>query len=235
MASTNGWELWQTENAGSLGIGYARDIIGCLRYGKVGMYLKYDLSAHSAGPEWDPDVYYYWQGNKTITYYVAKTISTFIRPGAVQLRSVSSDSASLGALVAFYDEAASTLTVTLATGASGQTVSLVGADLPATLEMWVTDRTTNCVNQGDVAAADIVLPANSVVSLFGRGYTPTGATGATSPLHGVRRVAHPGASAAFYSLRGRRIGAPLRASATPVSSGVLLRREGCRLSLVLRR
>jgi O-glycosyl hydrolase len=201
MAHSNGWELWQTENAGSMGMQYASDVIACLRYGKVSMYMKYDLTGSNG-----TDEYYINGGTRTITYYVAKCINKFIRPGAVQLRSKSSDSTTYSNFVAFYDSAASALAITLATDATGQSITLQAPNLPANFQKWVTNASTNCVNQGNVASSSTIsLPANSVITLYGTGYAPP----ATS-------VALPGAQllgplvaqgrACTFDLSGRQLG-----------------------------
>jgi O-glycosyl hydrolase len=178
MAHTNGWELWQTENAGSKNLNYAYDVIACLRYGKVSMYLKYDITADGGGS----DEYYIAGSTKNLTYYVAKCINKFIRPGAVQIRSTSPDSASFSNFVAFYDRTASALAITMATDANAQSINLKGVNLPANLQKWVASASVNCVNQGDVASnSTISLPANSVITLYGTGYTPP-VSGVSMPL-----------------------------------------------------
>jgi O-glycosyl hydrolase len=222
-----GYELWQTENAGSMGLPYATDVIACLRYGKVSMYLKYGLSQSDVGMVGSEDEFYYFKGNKTITYYVAKTISKFIRPGAVQLRSVSSDSTEFTNFVAFYDENASTLTVTLATGDSPQTISLSGTDLPSQFDMWLTTSSVKCENQGTVSPDNITIPANGVVALVGRDYTPPAVATAVdrpAPAAGVNRaMAVQSDHAGYYSIQGRYLGR--EAAALSASAGVYLKSD----------
>jgi len=204
IASAHGWELWQTEAAGTGSIAYANDVIACLRYGKVSMYLKYDLVGNSGGLVGTVDQYCIYQGNKTLTYYVGKTISKFIRPGAVQLKSTSSDSTTYSNFVAFYDRNASALAVTLATGSSSQTVTLAGPGLPSTFQKWVTNTSANRVNQGNVGPAGIELPANSAITLYGTGYTPP-AVGLAAPAVSAHRSGGPSTRLASFTLTGARI------------------------------
>jgi hypothetical protein len=201
-ARSHGWELWQTENAGSMGVKYVSDVIACLRYGKVSMYLKYGLTGNSVGMVGSEEEFYYFQGNKTKTYYAAKTVSKFIRPGSIQLRSVSSDSAAFCNFVAFYDKAATALIVTLATGADAQTITLSGTNLPSTFQKWVTNASTNCVNQGNVSATAIPLPANSAVTLYGTGYTPPATSVHTARVATTGRLNR---SERAFAIDGRRI------------------------------
>jgi len=215
QAHSKGWQLWQTENAGSMNLNYAYDVIACLRYGKVSMYLKYDITAGSGSSQ----EYYMNGSSKTLTYYVAKCINRFIRPGAVQIGSFSPDSAAFGAFVAFYDSAASALTVTLATDANAQTVTLAGTNLPSSMQKWVASSTVNCVNQGNVApGSSISIPANSVVSLYGTGYTPP-ATGVAEPRARVNAVTAAVAGGRAFDLAGRHVP---RDFLRPATSGVVL-------------
>jgi len=200
-----GWELWQTENAGSFGMRYAWDVIGCLRYGKVSMYLKYGMIGDAPGLVGDVNEYYITGGRKTLTYYTAKTIHKFIRRGSVQLKSTSSDSATLSSFVAFRDPARNALAVTIVTGSQAQSVQLQGAGLPSTMELWVTNTNTNCVSQGSQSSsATFNIPANSVATLYGTGYSPVTA------VQGPRAAAVTDADddllrGSVYRLDGRRL------------------------------
>jgi O-glycosyl hydrolase len=201
QAHSKGWQLWQTENAGSKNLNYAYDVIACLRYGKVSMYMKFDIVAGNTGS----DEYYIAGSTKNLTYYVAKCINKFIRPGAVQIGSSSPDSATFGAFVAFYDSAASALTVTLATAATAQTLTLAGANLPATFQKWVANSSTNCVDQGNVSpSSSITIPANSVTSLYATGYTPP-VTGVRTPSALVRPARRTAGTERVYDVGGRRM------------------------------
>jgi O-glycosyl hydrolase len=200
-----GTGLWQTENAGSMGLGYASDVIGCLRYGKVSMYLKYGLTGNSVGMVGSPMEFLYYQGQKTLTYYVCKTIAKFIRPGAVQLRTISSDSTQFNSFVAFHDKTAGALVITLATGNDARTVTIKGTNMPSSFDTWVTNASTNCVNQGKVSASNIALAANSVITLYGAGYTLPVSTPVVATSRQTGHCARPGQHVAFYTIQGRRI------------------------------
>jgi hypothetical protein len=123
----------------------------------------------------------------------------------VQLRSASPDSTTFAAFVAFYDSAASALAVTMVTGNTPQSIALQGANLPASFQKWVTNATTLCVNQGNVAnGATVDIPANSVVTLYGTGYAlPT--TGARMPEGRSFTQLRQAVSEQRYDVAGRKI------------------------------
>lgn len=220
QTNSKGWQLWQTENAGSMGMGYARDVIGCLRYGKLSMYLKYDLYGDSPGMVGSLEEYYICQGERTTTHYAAKVIQQFIKPGSIQLKSTSSDSLDFTSFVAFHDPNANALAISMVTGGSSETVQLSGTNLPSEFEMWVTNESTNCVSQGTTpSSGTFTIPANSAVTLYGANYYPTG----VKPNRGVAvnlRGELPG-SPGVFTIDGRRLDA-----ATPrqaVYKGVVVR------------
>jgi O-glycosyl hydrolase len=206
-AHANGWELWQTEAAGAYGMDYAYGAIACLRYGKVSMFMKYGMIAETPGMIGDPNEYYVTAGQKTLTYYIGKCFSKFIRPGSIQLRSVPSDSATFCSFVTFIDPAARALIVTLATSGTAQNIALKGSNLPATLQKWVASSTVNCVNQGDVSSTSTInIPANSVVTLYGTGYNPPGFVVAALPQHTTHAAGIQNTrSAPIYDISGKRI------------------------------
>jgi len=225
FASTYGWQAWMSENEGDAGMQYALDVVACLRYGKVSLYSGVVLS-HSAS---DDDKAYMTASTKNLTYYVAKCFNRFIRPGSVQLRSWSPDSASFANFVAFYDSAASALAVSMVTGSASQSVTLQGANLPGAFQKWVTNASTLCVNQGTVAGdAAIAIPANSVVTLYGTGYAPVAVSSRTAACSTGPRAQAP---SRMYDLTGRRLlpGTPLRATGLALASGS----SGSRTALVL--
>ncbi len=205
QTSAKGWELWQTENAGSMGMGYARDVIGCLRYGRLSMYLKYSLVGDEPGMVGSLDEYYICRGERTLTHYVAKTINTFITRGSVQLKSTSSDSALFTSFVAFHDPARNALAITMVTGDQSQSIQLAGPNLPSEFEIWVTNESTNCQNQGTVPSdGTFSIPANSVATLYGTGYHPTAvraARGVAVRQPGESNPGRPG----LFTIDGRRL------------------------------
>jgi glucuronoarabinoxylan endo-1,4-beta-xylanase len=206
QTSGKNWQLWQTENAGSMGMGWARDVIGCLKYGKLSMYLKYSLYGDSPGMVGSLEEYYICQGNRTLTHYVAKTISKFIPRGSVQLKSTSPDSATFGSFVAFRDPAQSALAISMVTGSQAQQVQIQGTNLPATFELWLTNASTNCVNQGSQpSSATFNIPANSVATLYGTGYNPP-AVHVTRRAEFVQRGESALKTAGVYRIDGRSLG-----------------------------
>jgi glucuronoarabinoxylan endo-1,4-beta-xylanase len=171
-ARVHGWELWQTENAGSFGMAYAHDVIACLRYGKCSLFLKFCVVSNQAGYMGDVNEFFITGGQKTSTYQIAKCINKFIRPGSIQLRSISSDSATFCNFVTFYDPTAKALVITLATRGTAQNISLQGTNLPATFQKWVAGPAMVCANQGDAAVSSTIsIPANTVMTLYATGYS----------------------------------------------------------------
>jgi hypothetical protein len=204
---------------------YAWDVIACLRYGKISMYLKYGLIGDAPGMVGSLDEYYICQGARTRTFFAAKTINKFITRGSIQLKSTSSDSATFTTFVAFHDPAKHALAISMVTGAQAQTIQLAGSNLPSSFELWVTNTSTDCVNQGSSpSSGTFTIPANSVATLYGTGYTPS-ATGVRERPRGIAVNSTVGRSATggAFSMDGRRL-AP---SATPAAyRGVVVSKAG---------
>jgi O-glycosyl hydrolase len=111
-------------------------------------------------------------------YYVSKNYYRYIRPGAQMVQAASDDSE---VLVAAFDHAvANTLTViAINGGTASKSVTLAGANLPATFQAYRTSATENCASVGPMAPASITLPARSITSLvYGDTSKDPGAGGA---------------------------------------------------------
>jgi O-glycosyl hydrolase len=134
-------------------------------------------------------------------YYVSKNYYRYVRPGAQMVQAASDDSE---VLVAAFDHAvANTLTIIAINGGkASKSVTLTGANLPATFQAYRTSTTENCASVGPMAPASITLPARSITSLVfgdtskdpgvggaggagGSGGTGVGSGGTTGGLGGV--------------------------------------------------
>jgi hypothetical protein len=97
-------------------------------------------------------------------YYVSKNYYRYVRPGAQMVQAASDDSEVL--VAAFDHVAANTLTIiAINGGAASKSVTLTGANLPATFQAYRTSTTENCASVGPMAPASITLPARSITSL----------------------------------------------------------------------
>ena len=97
-------------------------------------------------------------------YYVSKNYYRYIRPGAQMVQASTDDSE---VLVAAFDHAtANTLTIIVINGGTAsKSVTLTGANLPATFQAYRTSATEDCASVGPMAPASITLPARSITSL----------------------------------------------------------------------
>jgi O-glycosyl hydrolase len=102
--------------------------------------------------------------NRGKKYYVSKNYYRYIRPGAQMVQASSDDSEVL--VAAFDHVAANTLTIiAINGGTASKSVTLAGANLPATFQAYRTSATENCASMGPMAPASITLPARSITSL----------------------------------------------------------------------
>ena len=98
-------------------------------------------------------------------YYVSKQFYRYIRPGAVR---VGASSANSNVFVSAFEHAgAGTHTIVLAnTSTSAQSVTVGGANLPASFTIYRTSASENALNAGDYAAGSpLSLPARSITTL----------------------------------------------------------------------
>jgi glucuronoarabinoxylan endo-1,4-beta-xylanase len=103
---------------------------------------------------------------------VSKNYYKWVRPGAVRMScAFGGDSTSLFA-TAFSHTANRTLTIVMINqGTAAKTVSISGASCPATLELFRTSTSENCVDVGSVTSSNVTLAAGSVNTLYATNYT----------------------------------------------------------------
>ena len=96
-------------------------------------------------------------------YYVSKNYYRYIRPGAEMVAATSDDPEVL--VAAFANDASQAFTVIAINGSkSSKTVSLSGADLPATFEAYRTSASEDCASVGPATPTAITLPARSITT-----------------------------------------------------------------------
>jgi O-glycosyl hydrolase len=146
-------------------------------------------------------------------YYVSKNYYRYIRPGAQMVQASSDDSE---VLVAVFDHStAGTFTIiAINGGTASKSVTLTGANLPATFQAYRTSATENCASVGTMAPASITLPARSITSLvFGDTSKDPGTGGAGGAGgSGATVVASGGTTGGLGGVGGK--------GGTPASSAV---------------
>jgi O-glycosyl hydrolase len=212
-AAQYGKHLWQTETSGcaytwSGALGMASAIHVALKYGKVNAWCFYRLGL-SADHNGEGSVTL--GGNVTALGGVLKNYAKFVRPGAVQIGSVSSDT-SIG-VTSFVHDANRTLSLVVVNPGASKQVTVSGGSLPAQFKVYVSASGRICEDAGSVASsAAVTVPASSVVTLFGEGYTPptevSQPRSAIAPLLSAQTVA--AGDAVMYGLDGRMVRPSLR-------------------------
>ena len=97
-------------------------------------------------------------------YYVSKQFFRFIRPGAKMVKTKSTDNSVLA--VAFEHSGMKSFTMILInSSAQRKSIKLMGTNVPSSFTMYTTSATENCVNEGTVDAASVVLKPNTVNTL----------------------------------------------------------------------
>jgi glucuronoarabinoxylan endo-1,4-beta-xylanase len=169
LADNFGISVWMTETSGwgsdwSGSFDLAKGVFGALKYGKLSAWVMwYTCDNLMAGTGLDK------RG------YAMKQFYRYIRPGAVMIDCGTDDDDVPG--VAFIHPEHQTLTIVLL-NLSGQTkdVGLTGVTLPA-MQAYRTSAGENCVAAGTVSGSTVSLPASSVTTLYGAGYS----VGTTAP------------------------------------------------------
>ncbi|QHW34727.1 hypothetical protein GZH47_30645 [Paenibacillus rhizovicinus] len=168
-AETYGKPLWMTETSGyspdwSGAMALAKSINIALKYGKVSAWVFWSLADHSPS-----EFSLISDAGPNPTYYASKQYYRYIRPGAVQVDSRTSDPELL--VSSFIHRQEKTLTTVLVnTGASAKTIALNvnGGNAPAQYTMIRSSESEQAGIIGTVNAADTVtIPAQSVVTLVG--------------------------------------------------------------------
>ena len=194
--------LWQSETGVAsrglrhwpVGIDAAVTLGSALRIGRIATWLWWSLmnSVSSDIHTHNTTHCQMVNGQPTDKYYITSHYARFIRPGARQIKSESSDTSKVK-VVAFYHEDHDCMSLVLTNPtASAATVSLSGANLPATFEK-VTSTSAAKLQRTTVAGNEpISLPDSSVVTLVAGAYRNTGVADDT-------RVVAPSGSAGFTS------------------------------------
>jgi O-glycosyl hydrolase len=148
---------------------------------------------------------YYCDGQPTALYYVARHFSRFIRPGARQVASTITGAGVKA--VAFERDADTCLTVVLINTTSAPvTVTLGGANLPASFTMISSNASTKNATSTVSGNASISLPDSSVTTLVSGRYRGTGSTGTRMPMVDRRgTMSHVSTGVDIYDLAGRRV------------------------------
>jgi O-glycosyl hydrolase len=170
-AKTMGKEAWNTEfgngsddwNGGAWA--NVRDMYSMLSLGYSGI-VYWLLGPHTNASQADESVMYsLTPGPK------ARAIQAFartIRPGAVRVRSVSTDSNNVRALAFRHDAQSKICVVLINNSSSQQTVSLAGSGLPASFSVNLTSPTSNYASMASAGPGNnINLPVKGILCLVG--------------------------------------------------------------------
>ena len=169
-----GKELWMSETSGYYGTiwengsdtttwAYAQAMYLALKYGKVSGWLWWALADPSA------DQFVLMGGSTPLkTYYACKQYYRYVKPGAVQVLSTSSDSTILP--LVFWHGAQSRLTLVLINNnAINKTVTLTMPNLPDTFNAYRTSASENAVILPNVIGNAVTLNAYSITTLYFQG------------------------------------------------------------------
>jgi hypothetical protein len=135
-------------------------------------------------------------------FYILKCFYRYIRPGAVRVQCLSSDSTNVNAL-AFVHDSMQTVTVELINyAATQQSATINGPGLPSMMDVYQTSPTQNCVKIGIVApGGTVVLPPQSITTLYA---TPEGSSTSNlfpqSHQNGITNLNH---TKMIYDINGR--------------------------------
>jgi O-glycosyl hydrolase len=167
-----GKELWMTETSGysptaawndgstTCPFAYAQSMYLALRYGRVSGWIWWGLADPSA------DQYSLIGGTTPEPmYYISKQYYKYIKPGAVQVKSTSSDVRTCP--LAFWDASKSRLTIVLTNNSdTSEDVTLSMKNLPSTFGAFQTSETENAVSLPNVTKGTITIPPYSITTLY---------------------------------------------------------------------
>jgi O-glycosyl hydrolase len=226
QADTGSWQgstptdkpLWMSETSGSnYGVGptdwngamtLARDILLYLRNAKISAWTWWSLQdlCDSGRPGCEAtnaaDYCLVINGVKTAKYYTSSHFYRFLRPGAVQVSSTSSDAEVR--VVAFRHPTNNCISIVLHnSGSASKTVNVTGAGV-SSFEMHTSTSASKRVRT-DVGVSNITIPASSVVTLVNGTYRQTEpAVAIETPVSNLKApVAGRTSSAQFYTLTGK--------------------------------
>ena len=172
-----GKELWMTETSGYWGNrwnngsdtsswAYAQAMFLALKYGRVSGWCWWQLAqGYGTTNIWQGLI----NGNTPLScYYVCKQYYRYVKPGAVQVLSTSSDSTILP--IVFWNGAQSLFTIILSNNsANSKTVTLSMPNLPTPFNVYQTSATENAVTLANVTGNSVTLPEYSITTLYYQG------------------------------------------------------------------
>ncbi|MBD3239047.1 MAG: hypothetical protein GF331_00570 [Chitinivibrionales bacterium] len=202
-AATHGKGVWMTETSGfdagfDDALEYANGIYTSLKYGDLSGWVFLNFNTSSGANEQEALCI---DGNPKKLYYTSKNYYKWIRPGAVRITSTSSDENVLA--VAFIHPQNETMTIVLTnTGTASTTATLNGVGLPS-FTAYRSSSSENCIEVNSVSGNTVTLPAQSITTLYGTGFTVAVKNPARrSPT--VPRHTAP-SDGVIYNLNGRRM------------------------------
>jgi hypothetical protein len=210
----------------------ADNILGYLRNGKMTMWTWWslqDIVDPSAAATDSALECIILNGTKTQKYWASSHFYRFIRPGARQVSSSSTD-ATLE-LVAFQHQQNNCLTIELvnktAVSKTVNNVNITGMTKPATFECHESDTINKRVMTSVSSAGPITVPANSIVTLVSGTYRGTPSSVRPQDprsMHGqtAAGLATRGARSEYFTLRGQRL--PANISLARTAQGIVLER-----------
>lgn len=169
MTETSGYKnIWNTitspEDPGAIHLAY--DMYVALKHGKLNAWVWWRLS-DNANPRNEMEGL---MKNMvpTTKYYVSKNYYKYIRPGSVQIKSISNDS-KIAVLTFKHTGLKQYVTVLINIGTSDKTITIGGMNGSRVPKLYQnayrTSATENCVELGQLSESSIVLPGNSITTL----------------------------------------------------------------------
>ncbi len=160
--------LWMTETSGyentlDGAIKLAKAMYTAISFGNISAWLHWSLSTTTL----DSYSLMSSSGEKSKRYFVSKNFYKYIRPGAVRAEAIAADGTNIYPL-AFQNVGDNTTTIVLINDSPvGKGIRISGNNLPAQFNMYITSAVDDCKDYGMFnSAEDILLPPNSVVTLF---------------------------------------------------------------------
>jgi glucuronoarabinoxylan endo-1,4-beta-xylanase len=163
MTETSGYHdhwLTQSGRAGALDLGLA--IHAALHYGNVSAWLWWQGSDANAINEYN---LMQTETNPGKRYYVSKQFYRYIRPGAERVDVEYNDNNGVFATAFVHREMDTFTIVAVNTNNEPVILNLDGEQLPVNYQKIVTAASQNAVDEGMVESENIMLPAQSIVTL----------------------------------------------------------------------
>jgi len=210
--------FWMTETSGpgygetwadwGKAMGVAKSMLSYLRGGKMSLWTWWTLQ----GPGDSENAYAYLLhagGRPTLKWHVSRHFFRFVRPGARQIASSSSDDDVK--VVAFWHEGGECLSIVLANMSTSEktmnAVSLSGGSLPGTFERILSTASEQSVESTVSSSEQVTLPAQSVTTLVSGVYrgsdSVTTVRKPKAPLRVTRSAIQTSAPRRVYGIDGR--------------------------------